>query len=811
MKKGWIALMCCAAATWAPAAWLESGGYVVMEAEHGQIVDDWITRPSTYTTDATMAGSLGDGWLEWTGAQFSGNTRLPSAVEAVIRYEFNISTEGDYFFRWRTKQYNDVGAGDAGNDTFVRFASGTPVAGYYDFGNFTKVWVQNKTAWDWRTAFEPSYGDQYYNVAIRHYSPGTHAIELAARSPGHAIDRMVIYRSDLAFNESTVNAMPESATDGAIPGVYRATNDFPNITAGEVPYYVDAARNALAINAANTSYRGKFARAQLTYGGASGNFNVTITTLTEEDGESTYHLLVNGSQAATYQNPRVGAAGDSQPHLHTWSNIVINAGDILAIESDTHSNGLIPESGGFAWSRGRWRQIQLVAAEAPPPPSAAENTPTAGIYGERSPGGSFKKWHKVSIAFEGPSTSETANPNPFTNYRLDVAFTHPGSGKSYKVPGYYAADGNAGETGATTGRIWRVHFAPDETGTWNYTASFRTGTNVAVDDAPTAGTATGFDGASGFFVVVATDKGGADLRGKGRLVYDGTRYLKHAETGEAFIKTGSDAPETFLGYNDFDGTYGYDPAKQFMKTWGPHVQDWKTGDPAWMDGKGKGMIGALNYLASEEMNVFSFLTYNVGGDGRNVWPFIDYNKRLQYDCSKLDQWEIVFSHADTKGLYKHFKTQEMENDNGSYGLDGGDLGIERKLYYRELIARFGHHLALNWNLGEENGQTTLQQQQMAQYFHDHDPYGNNIVLHTLPDGQESVYRPLLGSNSKLTGCSIQINYSAVHGETLQWIAESTAAGRPWIVANDEQGSALWANPPDDGYPGYPGGTTPGAT
>ena len=49
----------------------------------------------------------------------------------------------------------------------------------------------------------------------------------------------------------------------------------------------------------------------------------------------------------------------------------------------------------------------------------------------------------------------------------------------------------------------------------------------------------------------------------------------------------------------------------------------------------------------------------------------------------------------------HFKTQETENEQL---LDGGNVGVERKVYYRELIARFGHHLALNWNMGEENGE-----------------------------------------------------------------------------------------------------------
>ena len=91
--------------------------------------------------------------------------------------------------------------------------------------------------------------------------------------------------------------------------------------------------------------------------------------------------------------------------------------------------------------------------------------------------GELKKWHKVTISFTGPNTSETANPNPFTNYRLDVTFSN--GGKSYVVPGYYAADGNAAETSASSGNIWLVHFAPDETGLWTYSVSFRKGSNVA--------------------------------------------------------------------------------------------------------------------------------------------------------------------------------------------------------------------------------------------------------------------------------------------------------------------------------------------
>src|SRR5512144_145159 len=76
--------------------------------------------------------------------------------------------------------------------------------------------------------------------------------------------------------------------------------------------------------------------------------------------------------------------------------------------------------------------------------------------------GELKVWHKVTITFDGPQTNERAEPNPFTDYRLVVTFTK--GQKTYVVPGYYAADGNAAHTGADSGNKWRVHFTPCEPG-----------------------------------------------------------------------------------------------------------------------------------------------------------------------------------------------------------------------------------------------------------------------------------------------------------------------------------------------------------
>lgn len=422
--------------------------------------------------------------------------------------------------------------------------------------------------------------------------------------------------------------------------------------------------------------------------------------------------------------------------------------------------------------------------------------------------GELKQWHKVTLTVDGPQAKETdTDPNPFTDYRMEVTFTHESGSPSYKVPGYFAADGNAGETSADSGDKWRAHLSPDKSGKWTYRVSFTKGRNLAVDESVEGTAVSGCDGASGSFNIAPTDKSGRDFRAKGRLQYVGGHYLRFAGNGEYFLKCGADAPENLLAYRDFDGAFKTDGHNDnLVKDWKPHVRDWKPGDPTWQNGKGKGIIGAVNYLASKGLNAVSFLTMNIQGDDQNVFPYVRYEDHTHLDVSRLDQWETVFEHAQRLGLFLHFKTQEAENQGL---LDDGEVGPQRKLYYRELIARFGHHLALNWNIGEENGpwqakpataeQQTPQRLAMAEYFYQHDPFHHHVVIH---NGRP--FDDLLGPKSKYTGVSIQYSWSAAHLKTLEWINQSAAAGKPWAVAHDEQNPADMGVPPDAGYEGHSG-------
>jgi hypothetical protein len=342
-------------------------------------------------------------------------------------------------------------------------------------------------------------------------------------------------------------------------------------------------------------------------------------------------------------------------------------------------------------------------------------------------GGELKQWHDIVLTFDGPASSESAQPSPFLDYRLNVTFTK--GSKSYQAPGYYAADGNAAETSATSGNKWRVHFVPDETGEWTYRVSFRTGPDVAVDSDPNAGRPLPPDGTSGKLIIGPTDKTGHDHRARGTLRYVGEHYAQFAGSGEYFIQTGTQSPENFLAYYEFDDTVDHGGAANKLQDglhrYEPHVKDWKPGDPVWQGGRGKGIIGALNYLAGKGMNTFYTLTMNVGGDGREIYPWTGYDERARYDVSKLAQWEIVLSHMDRLGMQLMLITQEEENEQLL-----GKLTPLRKLYYRELIARFAHHHALLWDLSEEADRwryySTEDLEQLCAYIKQLEPWKHPI-------------------------------------------------------------------------------------
>lgn len=788
---------------------------------------------------------------------------------AVLSYKVNITTPGRYYVWVRA-----FSTGSEDNGLHVGIDGTWPESGQ------RLQWCEGKRSWRWdsKQRTEKNHCGEAGKIFLDIDQPGEHTVHFSMREDGFEFDKWLM-TTDAAFKRPAGVGPTPVVASGPKPAAY-AFVEPPQPTATSQPrgqqptapkptvrkstaaksllmpakmfaesqpegYYLDRGK-WMAIN----PEKNKTAFVERTCPFPTGKYHLVLRAVGENDGKSTYEVTVDGESIGVHTCPLASDTYAEGAKYHKrFENIEITDGTVIGVRST------IASEDGSEFSRARWSGIAFVPADkatavaaapmlrqelavkAPQPDRRDRSTsPTKNVSdqpliepreangnGSVLISGELKQWHKVTLDLAGPYAHEQDNePNPFTDYAMGVTFVSP-SGKMWTVPGYFAADGDAANSGAESGTVWRAHFAPNEVGTWEYIVGFEAGEHVAlnIEVGETEGNrkvmpVVPYDGVRGSFTVTPTDKTGRDLRAHGRLQYVGKHYPQFAGTKEYFLKAGADAPETLLGYADFDGTVAGNPRKAPLKTWSPHIRDWNEGDPTWAGGKGKGLVGAINYLSGKGCNAFSFLTYNAGGDGDNVWPFIQREDKLHYDCSKLDQWGIVFDHGTQRGMYLHFKMQETEMDDHNKGtkgnqgfvpecLDGGNLGPQRKLYCRELIARFGHNLALNWNLGEENTQSVAQQQAMVDYIKAVDPYDHHIVIHTFPSQQEKVYKALLGDRSNITGVSLQnSSLKKTHADTLKWVQASAEAGKPWIVAFDESGSASYAQVPDLGYKGFDG-------
>ncbi|GJM30724.1 MAG: hypothetical protein DHS20C17_33590 [Cyclobacteriaceae bacterium] len=409
----------------------------------------------------------------------------------------------------------------------------------------------------------------------------------------------------------------------------------------------------------------------------------------------------------------------------------------------------------------------------------------------------YAQWHTVSLSLAGPETNESAVDNPFLNYYFKTTFKN--ADHQYTVRGFYAADGNAAETSAEGGNTWQVRFTPDEPGLWSYESTLYHGDSVALSLNTDLAQAVASN--SGTFMVTRTDKDGPDFRAYGRLEASNS-YFRFHNTDHYWIKGGTNSPENFLAYEDFDDTYrmqasnrdGEARTDSQIHRYQPHLQDWNQGDPIWKNKKGKSIIGAVNYLAAKGMNVVYFLVNNIEGDGKDVWPYTAPEEFRRFDVSKLAQWEIVFQHLQSKGIVLHIVLQETENETM---LDGGDTGPLRQLFLNEMIARFGHHPGLIWNLGEENGpapftpvaQNDTQRRAMTSFIKRTDPYNHPVLLHTHSHDppRVKILDQILGFPD-LDGLSLQQGNRKEAGNTvLDWRNKSIEAGHQWLITMDEIG------------------------
>jgi len=348
----------------------------------------------------------------------------------------------------------------------------------------------------------------------------------------------------------------------------------------------------------------------------------------------------------------------------------------------------------------------------------------------------FPQWSKVEIAFTGPdSVGLSDEVNPF-QIVMDVTFTSPG-GQTFIVPAFYDGDGEGG----LDGNVWKVRFSPAEVGNW----SFSTSSSNAF-----------LDGQTGSFGVTAPTGCQAyspgnlpDFSCLGRLEYVGAHYLKF-DNGPYWLKGGEDDPEDFLAPGK---TVGFTTKEQ-----------------------------AIDYLASKGVNSLYMMLLNIDGDGNNVWPWVGSSvaeakiNHEHFDVAKLGEWEAIFSYLQEQGLVLHLVFED----------DSAWTGFNRSMYYREIIARFGHHNGIIWNISEEYSEnyTANQVKSFAQMIRDLDPYDHPITVHNV--GGLDNWDAFVG-DPRFDLTSFQTEASPQNVAATTWFETMENSGRTIPVSFDETG------------------------
>ena len=359
--------------------------------------------------------------------------------------------------------------------------------------------------------------------------------------------------------------------------------------------------------------------------------------------------------------------------------------------------------------------------------------------------GRIAKWAKVQIPLTGPESLGRGQPNPFGIF-VDGVFTSP-TGKQYKVPGFYDGDGRGG----LDGNVWRVRFSADEIGKWTFASTSKNGL---------------LDGHEGSFTVVAVPDEAPGFYRWGRLEAVGTasnqiRYLKFRD-GPYWLKAGCDDPENFLGgYKHYDSL-----AKR---------------------------KAAVDYLADKGINSLYMMTHNIGGDDKDVWPWLgetareamsNAGKDVRFDVAKLHQWRQLFEHMQAKGVVSYLVLED----------DSAWKEYDHPRYYRELIARFGDLPAVLFNFNEEYNENYRLSHALAfmRQLKDMDPYDHPRGIHNVNhpndqyvDAQEVDFTSIqTGSPGTRQGLDNAMEHNQI---AIEWIKRCRSRGKRVLMVNFDEG------------------------
>lgn len=160
-------------------------GLVIIEAEDLSTSGAWKTK---------SAGSASGGrYITWEGLSPERHSGQPVDV---INHRFTIERAGTYRFSWRMRQPGGV-AGDRANDSWLNFPDAARYGPFNGgrYPGFIKVFGRARNGFAYAGTADVNHNKT--EIGIEFDRPGTYTMQLAGRSHGHQIDRIVIHHESI--------------------------------------------------------------------------------------------------------------------------------------------------------------------------------------------------------------------------------------------------------------------------------------------------------------------------------------------------------------------------------------------------------------------------------------------------------------------------------------------------------------------------------------------------------------------------------------------------------------------------------------
>lgn len=448
----------------------------------------------------------------------------------------------------------------------------------------------------------------------------------------------------------------------------------------------------------------------------------------------------------------------------------------------------------------------------------------------------YAKWQPVDILVYDTSqvwdqAGTLPGENPWRDVSIRVAFNkqwspgQPINLNTYRSYARFVADGDAANTGATTGNVWKARFIPPETGFWTYTVYMGVGDslNMEFDTSPNSQYwSGGYIIQGNFFVKDSLVDHPSDFDKHGPLHYTNARYPRYQDGTWLYPITAVESRENRLAYTGFgDTTISQDGINDHLfLDYAPHWQDtsiYPETIPAW-DTTGGGLFGEASYLMSKSVSGISMVINNNAGQGKNVVPYLSHStpvlwehtaEQFNFDVVKLDRWEDYLDYLRQigKGFVVEFDLWDDENSrnfsNKSRGIYLNTVGAATFQWYPGSIVNLGENML--WPFQQTEGVDTLYKYILWAW--NMCPYGGQYPYIVTSGawanqiGYDAVYSPLIGFTA-FSGPSLTVN-NPVNTSVIRDLHDSTITSNQWMISVDNNLPSNFATL-RDGQVGYYG-------